>query len=162
MCDKTIPAEIYEEFLHNIQGTEQGYAQKLLSQIGLLSLKYEVVQTYVRVLTFRDEPEIRKFISGIIRINKNDSCEVILNRSKRLLQEIENKRAEYAMVANVAGGKEPDRKYFNHLIIEVSKYVKFQVDKYKMLLAEFVEILEDMREYAHQMEVKMNKSKKAA
>jgi hypothetical protein len=157
VCNETIDSDVYAEFSYNLQG-EGNYGENLLRDINLLTYRYESAQLFIRVLQFRDDDRVRKFLSQFINIKPGDTLSIILSRSKRLLQEIENKKSEYARIAPVAEGKKPDRKYFNHLIIEVSKYVKFQIDKHKMLLCEFVELINDMREYAEQIEAKIKKT----
>jgi hypothetical protein len=149
--DRTIDKIIYEEFLFAIRDTEQNYYMRLVKEINILEAKYHMVELIVTRLAIKESDEIRKILAQVLPVRATDSLQVIVTRSRRFLQEIEIKKAELERLQPVAEHGQADRKYFTHLIIQVTKHLKVQIDKYKVTAFEFGEMIIDMREHYNQL-----------
>lgn len=153
--------EIYEQFFDTIKDKEQEYIQKLVKEINLSEFKYNLITVGVRyfecaaILKRERDEEVLAILSRMIIINKNDSLKIIVARSKRFLEQIDTKRKELEALApgSNKGGKKADSEYFNFLIVQISKYMKFFVDKRVVTVAQFAQMILDLRKECEAMEL---------
>ena len=161
VCDGKVDPEIYEEFATAIRNKEQGYVFRLIKEVNILDTKYKMVQLIIKRLSVMHSDEVWEILKQIISVRPADTLQVIITRSGRMLMDIETKKKELEILSPVQKeGGIADRKYFSHMIKEVSKHMKIQIDRFKILLCDFVEMIIDMREYSEHLERELNKHKK--
>jgi hypothetical protein len=174
VLNETIDPLIWEEFADKLKNTEQRYLGKLLREINVLQNNYDLVMLVIqeiklhrRIKSIRPEvelpnlDEIWKVLMNIIPVRKTDTPEIIGARSKKLMEQINMKRAEIKRIQPIAqGGGKLDRSYFTKMIANVSTYHKMQINKRVMLLSEFVEYILIMREQQQEMEKEIQKQGK--
>lgn len=171
----TVDQDIYSEFIYAIKDKEQQYADKLMKDINLLESKYnqamtivkyfeciEKLRTYNSEFVHEDEEQVWKLLISLIPVRKGEKLQVIATRCARLLNEIENKKAELNQVNKVSSGStKADRTYFNRMIVTVQVSLKIPtINRKETLLCEFVELYIVMREQQEYLERELNKSKK--
>lgn len=163
VADGTIDPLVYEEFADAIKDSEQSYYEILCKEINILESKYLCIQLGVKYMEVVENiskeayEEMRNQLKKILPIRDNDSLQVILGRSVRLVTELEEKKAELEKIKPTSEGEVADRKYFTHVIIQLTKFYKFQIDKFKTSVAEFAEMIIDMRETNKAIEMQLNK-----
>lgn len=164
---------MYAEYLDLIKDKDQTYKMKLIKEIEVLSLKLSKIQLIVTILSEQlklkhagievvDEKllleKLKKEISITGKFDMNDAKEymnslnMIINRAKRWIVEIENKKSELEKLKPKDGEGVVDRAHFDGLLIKLSKYMQFHVDKLKITVSEFINMIVDMRNYYDQQQ----------
>ncbi len=158
----TVDQSIYEQFLDAIKDKEQSYIQKLIKEINLLDVAYSCAQLCIQYYEQINDPEVFNVIVKLVPLARTtDTLELILTRSKKMLTDLELKKKELDNIMPEGGGSlKPDRKYFSQLTLQLSKHLKFQIDKRNTTVAEFADMIVDLRETAEAMDREMNKHKK--
>jgi hypothetical protein len=158
----TYNVEVYNRFFEDIRDKQGRYIAKLVKEITILETKYNIIAlsvTYFSALKQLGGSELDKDIFAIvsqhINIRPTDSIEVILSRSTKFITDLEIKKQELERIKPTEGVK-VDRSYFTHLVIAVSKHMKCFIDKKQITVAEFAEMINDLRLEVEEVE-KMNK-----
>ena len=154
--------KIYDEYLTIIKDREQSYIMNLSREINLLEFKVNIINYCVNILDIQnslgDETDeeivnvIRQFVPVFGEFNDTDRIEYvkklqqIINNSKRFIIELENKEIEFDKLMPKTK-QSIKREYFDRLISQVSKYVKYQISKYTISVTEFANLVADLRTY---------------
>jgi hypothetical protein len=148
-----VSTEIYEQFFEAIKDKQQKYIAKLVQKINILESKYTLIMcaiTYFecckRMGISEFDADIMEIIKQHINIKDNDTVDVILSRAQKFITDLELLRHELEKISPKGGeGIKADRSYFTHLIIAVSKHMKSFIDKRVVTVAEFAEMINDLR-----------------
>jgi recombinational DNA repair ATPase RecF len=154
--------KIYDEYLTIIKDREQSYIMNLSREINLLEFKVNIINYCVNILDIQnslgDETDeeivnvIRQFVPVFGEFNDTDRIEYvkklqqIINNSKRFIIELKNKEIEFDKLMPKTK-QSIKREYFDRLISQVSKYVKYQISKYTISVTEFANLVADLRTY---------------
>lgn len=161
---------IYEQYIDAIQDKEQMYILKVSGQINAMELDLKIIQLCVRRLEqqYSEEivKELRKVLPTVGSFNQDDieqyrkSLSLAITRSKALILQIETKKGELAKLMPKHPGDRVDRKYFDTVLVKLSKHMQFRVDRSKISVSEFTQMIVDMREAAQQLELELANFKK--
>lgn len=138
---------IYEEFFNAIKDKQGRYINKLIDDINLLQTKYALAQLAIKYMELTNErdAEVMSVLSSYLAIRPTDGLKIILTRSRKLLSDIDLKRKELERISPKADGSKVDRKYFTRLIVQVQKHFKIIIIKKEVTVAEFAEMIIDLR-----------------
>lgn len=161
---------LYAQYIDCIKDKEQQYITRLLKEINLLQTKLDLIQLIVTRLSIEHNQEILDELKKIIAVTGNfiiddansylkDLERVVLN-SKRLVVELENKKSEFEKLMPSSPAQKVDKQHFETVIIRVSKHMKFRVNKYEIMVSEFVAMIVDMRDTAEAMNRELNTLKR--
>ena len=160
---------IYEQYVDALKDKDQMYILKLTKQINALEFDIKLIQLCIKRLSVEHSPEVLAALKKIILVkgsfNPDDAeqyakdLSVAVTRSKSLILEIENKKGELNRITPKKASDKMDRTAFDALIVRISKYMQFKVDKKETTVSEFVQMIVDMREVAEAMEMESLKSK---
>ena len=157
----TVDQLIYDEFLHAIKDKEQSYIQRLVKEINILEVKYMAAQVAIQYYDKINDPKIFEVIvQMVVSAQKTDTLELIYTRSKKMLTDLDLKKADLEAVLSKNESGKVDRKYFSHLTLHVSKHLGYQVDKRNTTVAEFADMIVDMRETSELMQNEIKKHNK--
>lgn len=166
----TIWESIYEQFLDGMENREGIHVYKLHGKINYLNFTYKLIHLCVKYLQMAYDPEILDLLKPHIRVtgqfNPDDKpsyfqdLQVILNRAQRMLLDIENKKAELAVIEKrQKPAEKATRKQFDQLIAQVSIYAKFHIDKKIVTVSEFIEYYVARKQNYEALEEQYEKSK---
>jgi len=154
---------IYEQYIDALKDKDQMYILKLTKQINALEFDIKLIQLCIKRLSVEHSPEVlsqlKKVISVPGKFNPEDAeqyakdLSVAITRSKSLILDIENKKGELSRITPKNASEKMDRGSFDGLIVKISKYMHFRVDKKQTTVSEFVQMVVDMRETAESMEM---------
>jgi hypothetical protein len=149
-------SKIYDEYFNIIKDKEQSYIMTLYREINLIEFKINVINGCVSYLNiFKDEEIVnilRQFIPVYGKFDENNEeqynrdLQTVINFARKFIIELETKSIEL----NKLTPKEKQsitRDYFDQLIWELSKYVKYQINKYTISASEFARGIANMRSY---------------
>lgn len=159
----TVDEDIYNEFFDTIKDKEARYIKKLVESINLLQTKFNLAQVsikYFEILQLiegeKPDQDVMKILCSYLAIRPTDGLQIILTRSKRILSDIDLKKTELKKITPPLSGKKADRKYFSHLIIQVTKHLKAPVNKKETTVGEFAEMVIDLRDTREQEQKQAN------
>lgn len=156
---------IYNQFFEAIKDKQQRYISKLIRDINLMQTKHNVVKTAVVYFRIAAKIGMTEFDADIIAILKQhinirpgDNADIILARAGKFLTDLELKKHELNRLSPPAGdeGAKVDRSFFTHLLIQVGKHMKYYIDKASVTVAEFADMINDMREEQEQLRSQIN------
>ena len=160
---------IYEQYVDALKDKDQMYILKLTKKINALEFDIKLIQLCIKRLSVEFSADVLAALKKVIpvpgKFNPDDAeqyakdLSIAVTRSKSLILEIENKKGELSRVTPKKASEKMDRTAFDALIIRISKYMQFKVDKKKTTVSEFVQMIVDMREVAEAMEMESLKSK---
>lgn len=157
---------LYNEYCEHSGGSDYRYMLGLVKEITLISHRKTRIDLIVQVLSrFYSEELIAelRYMGYAFKFPKEDRKQFItdlnsvVKRSKTLSILLENKRRELEAYEK-KGGKKPTRDYFDELIIELSKWMGFQIKESEIAVKRFVTILRRFNEQQKQMAIQMQKS----
>jgi len=154
--------KIYDEYLTILKDREQTYVMQLSRDVELLEFKLNIINFCIKYLDIKNSMNeetdnevlevLKQFIPIFYDLNDIDredyinKLQVFINYSKRFIVELENKSIELEKLIP-RNKKKIEREYFDRLITQVSRYVKYQVSKYTISVSEFANLLADLRTY---------------
>lgn len=143
----TVDQSIYDNFFYTIRDKQQNYIDKQIKEINLLEAKYNHIMLGIKIMESEGmDEQILKVIKGHISINMKDSLSIIYAKSKKLIIDADIKKKELERIIPKEKGGKADRDFFDFLIFEVSKYLRFQIDIYKTTVSQFARMINSMRE----------------
>lgn len=162
---------IYEEFSEGMADREGLHRIKLQAKINRAEFDYDLIQLCVKRLSLAYSPHILETLKQHIRVtgefNPEDQnayfndLQVILTRSRTMLQKIDEMKAEYAILSSREGNQAaPTKQHFDTLIAQVSLFAKFHIQKQAITVGEFIEYYRSMRANAEALEKQMLKHKR--
>ena len=161
---------IYEQYIDRIKDKDQLYILKLAQQINVIQTKIQITSLCLTRLSVQHSDEIiielRKILQFPGEFNPEDprqyfkDLELVVTISKKFYMDLEEKMQEYNQLTSSNTGEEIKHEYFDTLIVQVSKYMKFKINRFEILMSEFVSMLRDMKTNAEMMERKFNSAKK--
>ena len=148
---------LYEEFLDAMQDKEGVHKIRLLETINKLQLRHDLIVLCVSRLRVAFNEEVLNTLRGLIHVSgsfdTNDSeayyrnLQVIENRLGTIRLQIEEKKAEYAVLTNKdEEGSKPTRKNFDSLIAQVERFTHFHIDEEKTTVSRFCQHYVAMKE----------------
>ncbi len=159
---------IYKEYIDALEDKDYCYIVKLEIEIEQLHLKVNKIQAIIKVLkgylelkkygedwkTDVDEMRIilRKELSFLGTFDLNDydgyikELELCANLAKSFLSKIKAKEAEKELLLPKDSSEKIEPKQFDKVIVKLSKYMGYQIDKRRIMTSEFVDIYVEMRE----------------
>ena len=128
----------------------------LVREINLIEFKINVINSCISYLNiFKDDQVLnilRQFVPVYGKFNPENEeqydkdLQAVINYSKKFVIELENKSFEFEEL--VPKNKQVvTRTYFDRLIIQVSRFVKYQISKYTISVTEFANLVAEMRRY---------------
>lgn len=161
---------IHEAFLDGMKDKEGLYKIRLMGKINHLEFNYQLIQLCIKFLSQAYDKEVVEIMQRIVRVGdfnpenmdsyRND-CQVVLNRAQMLLIQIEEKRAELAVIhKDETPGQKTTRKQFTQLITAVSIYTKFHINAKEIMVDEFIEYYQSRVESILALEAQYEKSKR--
>lgn len=151
---------IFDNFFYTIRDKQQSYIKKLTNEINILESKYNCILFGIKTMEIggRDD-EMIKIIQTWIPISKDETFKMMYSRSKSLIQQADLKRTELERIVPKGEGVKADRDFFDFMIVEVSKQLKFQLDQFKTTVSIFARYINDMREQNERLS-KINASRR--
>lgn len=153
--------EIYEQYVIAIKDKEQAYIIRLNKEINALEFDLKLFNLCVRRLEIEHSDEVLEALKKVVpvseKFNPNDleqykkDLNLAITRSKRLVIEIENKKGELSKITPKKGER-MSKIEFDKVIIRVSKYMQYKIDKKTTTVSEFVQMVDDMRQEADMIE----------
>lgn len=147
---------IWQEFLDGMQGKKAQHKVRLMNDIDKLEYDYRVVQLCVQRLSMGpcqwavDQLRRRVRVSG--DFNTEDRAQyfqqliVITNQAQSLKHRLSERQAELNVVYKREGaGVALTTQQFDHLIARVSLFAKFQINRQKTMVSEFIELYKEMK-----------------
>lgn len=160
--NKTIDADIESEFFDAIKDKSQAYIAKLIKRINELSMLFGICNAAIKYINIselasvpRDE-EVMKILKEKLGAKNIDSVKLLETKSKAFLAEKQLKETELKRIMPEQTGQPANRKYFSHLLLQVSKHLKYQVNKKETTASEFADMIIDMRETFDQVKKQNN------
>ena len=148
--------KIYDEYISIVKDKQMSYLMILHKEIALLELKINCVNICVSILSIKKDEEIintiRKFVPvyGKLDIENLEQYEkdlnAIVNYTKQFIIEKDAKILEFDEL-NKGGSGKINRDYFDKLIVQISKYVKYHISKYDISVSEFANLQADYNAY---------------
>lgn len=150
--------QIYHEYMDNIADDEQKRAMKMEDRIRRLRLIVNAVSTTVDRLNIQYSEEIvgelRKLLPAAAGLafdpanidQYHADLDMTVTMSKSLHVEKLELEAEYKLLMPSSGNNEPPtRDHFDQLIVNVSKFMRFKVNRYETIFGEFLAMQQDLR-----------------
>jgi hypothetical protein len=149
---------IFERFLDAMKDSDGLYMMRLNAKINTLEFNYKFIHLCLerlRVGYSRFAADcLRKLIRVDGELNPEDqdryfrALQTVQNRAQRLQVEIGDKKAEKALLEKTTTGStvQLTREHFDNLIGQVSRYMKFYIDRRIVSIGEFVSFYMQMRE----------------
>lgn len=164
--DKNVDEGLYLEFFDAIKGKQQNYIDELIRSINIAETKYNLVKVAVSYFELNDllgrdwrkDVEVIRAIGKHVRIGAKDSLQTVLTRAARYITDIEEKRAELALLDKSGEkGVIADSEYFTFMIVQISKYMKFHINRKQTYVAEFAEMIIELRKENERIEQQIKK-----
>lgn len=162
-------SQIYEQYIDCIQDTEQKHLIKLSREINILTTKLNLINLIIERLNVKHSDEILHALRQLINVpgkfDANDreqyakDLKVAISLSKMLYVQLQEKEHELGKIMPTKAGK-IERSHFDALIINVSKYMKFQINRREITVGEFIAMMIDMRNSVNRMQRELKTSKK--
>jgi hypothetical protein len=148
---------IFTQFLDGMKDDKGLRKLRLTKEINRLGFDYKIIELSLTYLDVAYDPEIAATLSRHIRVDKLDpedrptyerALKVVHNRAQRLKLELDEKRAEMAVLDKLSTGKSVTitRHYFDQLIGQVARYMHFYINRRKTTTGEFVSFYSLMKE----------------
>ena len=166
--------EIYTQYLDLMKDSEQLHLLKLELESTIIATKINVIEYCSGIIELYDglkvidiDIEDMQKIAGVLQtvsrviISLEDDdyklkIDQAITRSKAWIVQLEQKKEEIKRLVSKAG-KSITKGDFDGLLIALSKHMQFHVNKYKIVVSEFVNMILDMKATAKAMEVKYGK-----
>ena len=152
VCDNTVHPQLWLLFCDKIKDKQAAYLQKLIHKINILSARYELAQAAVKyfevleqIAGMEPDADVIKVLQSFIAISPTDNLQKILDRSAGLLMQLDILKKEYETLKPVDDGEQPGYEFFTQIIVSVQKHVKFQINKKDTTVAEFAQMIVDLR-----------------
>ena len=156
--------KIYDEYLSILKNRDQSYIYHLQKDILLLEFKMSQINLCVTYLLCEtDEKKINEvlkelqkltFVIGKFDVNDRQSFELdiqrVLSNARKLIVEHEEKIQEFNNLLKSDDEKLTEAS-FDALIIKLSKYMQFKIDKKITTVSEFAHMVHDYNYYIQQM-----------
>jgi len=148
---------IHEQFLDAMKDKDGLYKLKLMAKINRLEFDYELIQLCLKYLRVAYNPRVVEHLTKLVHVEALDPedrsgymliLQTVDNRSQRLRIDLEDKQSEYAILHEKdKNGKSPaTHQHFSNLIGQVSRYMKFHVNRKETTTGEFVSYYVMMKE----------------
>lgn len=147
---------IYQEFLDGMQDKKAQHRVKLKSEIDKLEYDYRVIQMCIQRLSIGPSQWAVEQLRRRVRVpgdfNPEDQAQyfqqlvVVLNQALSLKHRLAERQAEMKIVYQQSGaGERLTIQHFDHLITRVSLFAKFQINRQKTTVSEFMELYREMK-----------------
>lgn len=149
---------IYELFLDAMKDREGLYQVRLNAKINVLEFNYKFIQVCIDRLKIGYSKNAEDCLRQMIRVDDQLNPEnqdqyfrilqTVKNRAQRLQVELGEKKAEKAILESKPAGQtvQPGRAHFDSLIGQVSRFMKFYINRREVSAGEFVGFYVQMRE----------------
>lgn len=147
--------QIRKEYLEIIGDKNSSYINELTKDIGLMNFKIDFINLCVRYLSIKPDKNVLDKLKSVVPITgKFDESDYeqyikdlkrIIDSNRNLLIRIEEKKKELEELIPDEKEQKIDERYFESLIVQVSKYMKFQVVKQTTSVAQFAAMICDMK-----------------
>lgn len=149
---------IYEQFLDAMNDRDGLHKIKLRAQINGLEFDYKLIQLCIQYLKVGYKPNIAEILTKHIRVdgrlNPEDQAsyfrllQTTKNRAQRLQVKIGEKKAELAIIEKQSTGStvRPTKNHFDNLIAQVSRFMKFYIDRRQVSIGEFTSFYMQMQQ----------------
>ena len=152
VCDNTVHPQLWLLFCDKIKDKQAAYLQKLIHKINILSARYELSKAAVKYFEVLDEiagmepdEEVMTVLKSFLAITPTDNLQKILDRAAGLLMQLDILKKEYDTLKPVDDGEQPGYEFFTQIIVSVQKHIKFQINKKETTVAEFAQMIVDLR-----------------
>ena len=152
VCDGSVHPQLWLLFCDKIKDKQGAYLQKLIHKINILSARYELAQAAVKyfevleqIAGMEPDADVIKILQSFIAISPTDNLQKILDRAAGLLMQLDILKKEYETLKPVDNGEQPEYEFFTQIIVSVQRHAKFQINKQQTSVAEFAQMIVDLR-----------------
>lgn len=149
---------IYQDYSDAVCGEHEAALIQMIRKIALLDFKIKKTSAIVTYLAFRMEPEYVKLLMHIGATDSGYPDTPTLQKSwwtriggrvKRWEQEmeLEDKRLRDLQLTQQGSGDQTTRETFQDLIIQIEKYVRFNINERETTVGRFVAMVKDYQRY---------------
>lgn len=149
-------ATIYQEFIDGMQDKRSQFRVRLVNEIDKLSYDYRVIQLCVQRLSIGPcdwaIEQLRRRVRVAGEFNPEDQAHyfhqllIVMNHSLSLKHRLTERQAELKIIYNREGaGAALTIQHFDSLIATVSLFAKFQINRQKTTVSEFMELYKEMK-----------------
>lgn len=148
--------DLFSEYSDLLKAPKYQYLLSLSREIGQLSTKLLTIRTCVYVLSYRHSEKAISILAGMGYKGKFDrsdmvaytrSLESISMKSKAVEVSLEQRRSEYAK-ATMESGKNVSDESFIEVLLDLSKFMGFQVKADQITVLEYVSMLKKYEKWA--------------
>lgn len=147
---------IWQEFLDGMQDKKAQYKVKLMNEIDKLEYDYRVIQMCVQRLSFGQAQWAVEQLKRRVRVSGDFNPEdqatyfqqllVVMNQALSLKHRLAERQAELNIVYKKEGAGSPlTFQQFDTLIARVALFAKFQINRQKTMVSEFMEYYKEMK-----------------
>ncbi len=147
--------KIRNEYISVIKDKQQIYLYELNKEIHLLEFKIQQINLCVKYLSIEPNAEVLNELKKLVPVsgsfNPEDAqqyikdLQLVINQSKRLIIQLDEKRKELEELMPKHSGASVSKEYFDKLIVQVSKYMHYQVVKQTTTVTQFANMISDMK-----------------
>jgi hypothetical protein len=161
---------IYQEFIDGMQDKKGELRVKLMNEVDRLEYDYRVIQMCVQRLSFGPSAwaveQLRRRVRVVGDFNPEDQAQyyqhllVVMNQALSLKHKLAERQAELKIVYQREGaGEALTIQHFDHLITRVSLFAKFQINRQKTPVSEFIELYKEMKRQENALRQQLETSK---
>lgn len=153
---------IDDAFMEKMQDDDQKYIQKLAMDYNILQSKCNAIDVLIEALRwmYRKEwaDDLTKWYGMQVNLKPDNkegnlrTLSLVEARKNRWLADGVSLQNEMTKLAPNSGGTELTREYFDMLIVAISRFNKYHVNKKETTGSEFIIMIQDMRAAAKQIE----------
>ncbi len=146
---------IRNEYISVLKDKQQIYLYELSKEVNLLEFKIQQINLCVKYLSIEPNTEVLNELKKLVPVsgsfNPSDAqqyikdLQLVINQSKRLIIQLDEKRKELEELMPKQSGVAISKEYFDKLIVQVSKYMHFQVVKQTTTVTQFANMISDMK-----------------
>lgn len=160
---------IWQEFLDGMQDKKAQHKVKLMNEVDKLEFDYRVIQMCVQRLSFGPAQwaveQLRRRVRVSGDFNPEDQATyfqqllIVMNQALSLKHRLTERQAELNIVYKKEGAGSPlTFQQFDTLITRVALFAKFQINRQKTTVSEFMEYYKEMKSQEAALQKQLNTS----
>lgn len=149
--------EIYDEYVFYLKDKTQEYFESLTRTHNILLTKIQAVDLVIYRLSIQHSDEIvkelKKLLPGLSgKFNAQDvegyrkDLKKAQQDAKILIAQADQKKQELEKLIEQRNGEKIDRTQFDKMLIQISKHMKYHINKYTVTVSEFINMILDINE----------------
>lgn len=156
-------AKIYQEYIDLMGNTSNDYMLTLMMEVNRLYFRHESIVRAVELLRsyrFDELVSMLKKEGFNLQFNPNDAdaygndLKKVTTRAKSLLVEMEQKKSQLDLLKQTKGSGSVTREFFDKILVTLSKFMGFKINKDKTTVTEYIYTLKDYINHCKALESK--------